>query len=592
MNEFSLHQRLAVLKKTILSVSGWRKIFSMDGDPNGMRKDISLLDLEFVLVAAEILREYFTSQNYQNVILGRDSRPTSEVIEANLYSIMSEKLTCKKGISTALPEVMAYCKESKSKTGFIYITASHNPSGYNGFKIGDHQGKVLNQEEISPLIDKFKKSYLNHKTLSLSPKKFPFETSTGKLNFSSRSKYTKLTKKVIAGKRDNVLSSLKQSILTYRPSIVYDFNGSARINSIDIDLLKEFGVNTITLGEKIGHFFHGIVPEGDNLNDLKNALMKFSNQKIIFGIGVDCDGDRGNLVLFNRNQEVFSPDAQSTFLLNVLSELAFLELFCPKAKQKKAVVGNGATSDRIESICSLFDVQFFRSEVGEANIVSLAETLMEQGYFIRILGEGSNGGNIILPSTVRDPLNSIFSILKLIFLKNTKTNKSMLDVVREKLNVSKEVISDHPQYVLAEILSLYRHHQTTPSFSKAGIIKVNSEDQKKLKKNYERLFINDFQKKKTKLKKQFGITHFEIVNYEGIQTRIGEGNRTGNEDGGFKIKLMGKSGQVAFMWMRRSKTEPVFRVMVDIKGKKSHHDEFLSWHQSLLKKADERLTEL
>ena len=56
--------------------------------------------------------------------------------------------------------------------------------------------------------------------------------------------------------------------------------------------------------------------------------------------------------------------------------------------------------------------------MGEANVVNLARNLREQGYQVRILGEGSNGGTITNPAAVRDPLNTIFALLKLLSIKD------------------------------------------------------------------------------------------------------------------------------------------------------------------------------
>ena len=83
------------------------------------------------------------------------------------------------------------------------------------------------------------------------------------------------------------------------------------------------------------------------------------------------------------------------------SELEFLRKFKPEARP--AVVVNGPTSMRIERIAEAYGAGVFRAEVGEANVVNLAAARRSGGYEVRILGEGSNGGNITHPATVRDP---------------------------------------------------------------------------------------------------------------------------------------------------------------------------------------------
>ena len=44
----------------------------------------------------------------------------------------------------------------------------------------------------------------------------------------------------------------------------------------------------------------------------------------------------------------------------------------------------------------------------------------------------------------------------------------------------------------------------------------------------------------------------------------------------------------AFLWMRGSGTESVFRVMADVEGGSAADEEYLlSWHESMVRRADE-----
>ncbi len=87
----------------------------------------------------------------------------------------------------------------------------------------------------------------------------------------------------------------------------------------------------------------------------------------------------------------------------------------PGAKHTNlAIAINGPTSLIIESIATRLGAVVARAEVGEANVVQLADQLRDKGYTVRLLGEGSNGGNITHPSKVRDPLNTLVSLIKLL----------------------------------------------------------------------------------------------------------------------------------------------------------------------------------
>ena len=58
--------------------------------------------------------------------------------------------------------------------------------------------------------------------------------------------------------------------------------------------------------------------------------------------------------------------------------------------------------------------------------------------------------------------------------------------------------------------------------------------------------------------------------------------------GGLKVIFKDDAGtSVAFIWMRGSGTEPVFRVMCDVKGDNVEEEkELLAWETELIEKAD------
>ncbi|MBQ5781675.1 MAG: phosphoglucomutase, partial [Spirochaetaceae bacterium] len=60
-----------------------------------------------------------------------------------------------------------------------------------------------------------------------------------------------------------------------------------------------------------------------------------------------------------------------------------------------------------------------------------------------------------------------------------------------------------------------------------------------------------------------------------------------SDTGGFKIIFRDKDGRnKAFIWMRGSRTEKVFRVMCDVEGDKPDiHDELLQIHREMIEAA-------
>ena len=69
---------------------------------------------------------------------------------------------------------------------------------------------------------------------------------------------------------------------------------------------------------------------------------------------------------------------------------------------------------------------------------------------------------------------------------------------------------------------------------------------------------------------------------------MGTDKRTGAHKGGLKIILKDSLGNnSAYLWMRGSGTEPVFRVLVDSKSNDGVKESYLlDWHTAMIKEAD------
>jgi phosphoglucomutase len=122
-------------------------------------------------------------------------------------------------------------------------------------------------------------------------------------------------------------------------------------------------------------------------------------------------------------------------------------------------------------------------------------------------------------------------------------------------------------------------------------MRISSTDHGRLKRNYERIFKENWPSLSSSLAgSRFALSDWKIVNYEGTMTRPGAGNRDpeGPQRGGLKVELYGdRRDPVAFLWMRGSGTEPVFRVLVDVEGERPEIEEkLLAAHKEMIRKAD------
>ncbi|MDR1803436.1 MAG: phosphatidylglycerol lysyltransferase, partial [Treponema sp.] len=514
---------------------------------------------------------------------------------------------------TAIPEFMAFAR-SVPATGFIYISASHNPIGHNGLKFGLGDGGMLPPEESNRLISAFR-SLMSSPLCVMKAEAFAGASveslatvyaSERECKKAALAAYRDFAAEIISGIKDKAgceefFSTLRRGLEKQPLGIAADFNGSARAVSIDREFFTSLGVAFRALNETPGEIAHRIVPEGESLEPCRAFLDELhrENKSFILGYTCDCDGDRGNLVYFDdREKRTRILEAQEVFALACVAELSFLvsigELKYDEsgnAVTKAAIAVNDPTSIRIERIARAFGVDLFRAEVGEANVVGLAKRLRDKGYLVRILGEGSNGGTIIHPSAVRDPVNTVGAILKLLAMRGGKgeNDRGLFEIWCGRSNQG-EIYRD--VFTLSDIIAALPAFVTTGVATDDAILRIKTTDHGILKERYQKIFVRDWGEKKRELHEKYGISGWEAIAYNGMNERRGIGSFSEAGRGGLKIeftgtsKLNGKDGEkTAFIWMRGSGTEPVFRIMADAECIEAER-ELIEWQRQMVLEAD------
>lgn len=602
-----LHHELSSM---ILSSSGWRKVFAESGDEEDatceIRNETAMLTALAALALARTLGvpaaqkqavlggEAPKQEREATILVGLDARPTGRIL-GDIACRTLTALGCKVRylFICAAPQIMADCNLHPDEAdAFFYISASHNPIGHNGFKFGKDGGvyslkeadeltrvyrDILFQESMAP-------AYLQRLTQEMDIQQY--RTVLEQVAFEqqrSLERYetfvlTTAAKSIDSAEHERFRQDLRQAHQKEPLSVIGELNGSARSASIDKHLLTSLGLKVLLLNDRPGEVVHAIVPEGENLELCRTTLQELYAKDSSYRLGYvpDNDGDRGNLVYISEQSgQAQILEAQNVFALVVLAELSQTRLQNPN--KLLATVVNCPTSMRIDHIAQAFDAEVFRCEVGESNVVDLARMKREEGYLVPVLGEGSNGGNITHPAKVRDPLNTLLSLVKL--LRNRDIAKLWF------LSVGKQVPRSITLDGIIESLPVYT---TTGSFSKAGKMQV-TQSHGILKNRYEALLQSDWEMRKTELS-AMGIHSFTIFQTEGTNCYegMGEAYRHGLYSGGYKVALKNRDGVITdYLWMRGSKTEPVFRVVVDCQGDDENRYEYLlAWHRSMIERAD------
>ncbi|MDR1928994.1 MAG: phosphatidylglycerol lysyltransferase [Treponema sp.] len=612
------------LSEMILSPSGWRGIFgASEEDRSGeLSKPHALICAAGAVVFAEFLRSGGSPAPL--VILGRDTRPTGEAAaDIMIRAFLGAGCAAVYAGVAAAPELMA-CAASYAKnppagghTGFCYISASHNPIGHNGLKFGLDDGGVLEASAALQCIGALKELLARPGAVTELLAVLCRADETGlkrvyaesaRIKQEALGAYRDFALRVTAGTPvgvpdggNGVMEALKEGLRERPLTAAADYNGSARTLSIDGDLFRSLGLGFQGINAKPGEIAHAIIPEGDSLEPCRVFLEELHRRDTgaLLSYVPDCDGDRGNLVIWDEEAgRARILEAQEVFALACAAEFAQLvwtgELrYGPSggALTRAAVAVNGPTSMRVDRIAAAFGIEVFRAEVGEANVVNLARRLRNQGYLVRILGEGSNGGNIIHPQAVRDPIATVLGLVKLLTIRKGRDTDAggprpegggFFDIWLEKSGGGRAKSG----FGLKDIIASLPVFTTTGVATPEAQLRVRTGDHALLKEKYQGIFLKDWELKRAELKR-LGLYGWEgraCIGTEEVRklTRFGDAGT-----GGLKIVFTGDEGrEKAFIWMRGSKTEPVFRILADAEGGAERERALIQWQRSMVSRAD------
>ena len=592
--------------KMILSASGWRKVFAESGDGEDSSPNIGSTNKALCALIGQTFADFIISRTGKSspiVAVGMDTRPTGkEIIDIILRVLIANKLTIRYIGIAAAPEIMAY---ARGLDGFLYVSASHNPIGHNGIKFGLNDGGVLPGNTISKLARNFtaKCEQEDAEEYALN---IVNQCPEGELNlvYTLSDQYKKealwtyedFIRTVITGtqnikEQDLVFDTIRKGLSERPLSVVCDMNGSSRTLSIDKRFIPGCGIDFLPFNNEAGHIAHAIIPEPENLvhcADVMQDLRRDGNEDVLLGYMPDCDGDRGNIVYWDYNVDLARTiPAQTVFALSVLAESAFdiwKQEYLPRHSllwkastkyRKKAVVVNCPTSMRIDEICKVFGIEVFRAEVGEANVVNLAREKRVTGYEVRILGEGSNGGNITYPSSVRDPVATLFAIAKLLLIRDSKNEdgtitKGLFHIWCDK---SGNDLGYREDFTLSDIIKTLPAYTTTGVSEQRAILNVQTEDKGRLKELFQVIFESEWEIHREEMEAIYEIYSYQAVLTNGTKEVSGALNWN-NGNGGLKIKFFD------------AEERPV-RVMCDVKtGEEVAERTLLRWETSMIRKAD------
>ena len=284
--------------------------------------------------------------------------------------------------------------------GGIQITASHNPSQYNGVKLFDCTGRVISGPIGKTVLERYKELATRNSQLATSTTAYCLlPTASGEEPVNEIVSPFEHLRAVCKTIRVGDVESKGYRVL------LDSNNGSG--SRLGRKLLESLGCEVVVLGDKLnGEFLHTPEPIAENLSQVGAEVVK---NKCDIGFCQDPDADRLAII-----------DADGRYIGE-----EYTVPFCIKYALKKRhgnVVINCATSQMTEDVCAQNGRICLRSAVGEANVVDLMISSKA------VYGGEGNGGPID-PEVgyVRDSFVGMAQVLALM----ARENKSVAQLVEE-----------------------------------------------------------------------------------------------------------------------------------------------------------------
>ena len=348
---------------------------------------------------------FISTQNIKSCVMGRDGRPSGKQISQWVIDSFHKNGINVENCGLATTPTMQVMTEKENFDGGIVITASHNPSDYNGLKFLQTDGTFLSPEQCEELFKAVDRN------VSIEP-----PDSLGVVSDYSTANEEHIDK-VLAAKCIDTDNIRKNNF-----KVVIDaVNGAG---SFILPMLCErLDCEVITMNcSGDGNFSRIPEPLAENLNALEQKVLEVGAD---IGFATDPDGDRLSIVS-NKGKAI---GEEYTLVLAVKNYLNF---------QESMVVTNLSTSMMLDNITN----KTIRTKIGEAHVVQKMNELN-----ISIGGEG-NGGVILKEVHLgRDSLVAVSMILSLLSISGKSISDEICSIpkylmVKDKILLNSKIDFD------------------------------------------------------------------------------------------------------------------------------------------------------
>jgi len=350
------------------------------------------------------------------VVVSRDGRGTGRMLAQAVVSGLTAVGRDVIDAGIAATPTTGVLVRSLSAGGGVQISASHNPAEYNGLKLFSAEGRVIPAAEGEQVLRQYR---------------------AGKIAWARHDRigHSVSCADTIGTHLALVLATVDvEWIRRRRFRVLLDSNRGAG-SVLGRQLLEELGCELTLLGdEPDGHFEHLPEPTAENL---AGVLSRVREARCDVGFCQDPDADRLAIV-----------DETGRYI----GEEYTLALCVDHVLRSRPgpVVTNCSTSRMVEDLAVKYGVPFYRSAVGEANVVDMMHK------HDAILGGEGNGG-VIDPRVVfvRDSFVSMALVLDALAARQQPL--SLLAEELPRYEIVKTKIGLPPEKIPAGLAALAEH---------------------------------------------------------------------------------------------------------------------------------------
>jgi len=310
-------------------------------------------------IISKYVQAFSMIQGKGEILIARDSRiHGSSLINASCHALKKcgRQVLNYKIIPTPTAQFIV---EKNNLAGGIVITASHNPSEWNGLKFIDSDGCFLRNEKNQNLFDTADDLLLNEKKSGNI-----IDIDSGYLSHIEHTR--------------NLSVIDPESIEKQNYKVVVDAVNGAASHALPA-MLEALGCKVYKLYCKAdGKFPRGAEPLSHNLTELGKTVVE---KQASIGFATDPDGDR--LAIVNEKGQPIGEE---------YTLVICLDGFLKSTKSTIPIVTNLSTTMAIDRIAEKYGTSVIRTAVGEINVVNKMKKINAQ-----FGGEG-NGGVILAES--------------------------------------------------------------------------------------------------------------------------------------------------------------------------------------------------